>query len=127
VTVIAVLITLQGLVAIGAGIAVIIERENGWLHDHVHASNRELVAYAVAMIFWGVLALIVGRSLRHGRNWARLLVAALEILAVASGVFLLAKHRGSTSDAIVDIAVGAIVLLILFMPGANAFFRGRRA
>lgn len=124
---IALLASLQGLVAVGLGIAVIVERDNGWLHDHVHASNRELVAYAGTAIVWGVLALIVGRSLRHGRNWARLLVAALEILAVASGVFLLVKHRGSTSDAIVDIAVGAIVLFILFTPGANAFFRAGKA
>jgi hypothetical protein len=127
VTVIAVILFIQAIAGIVGGIAFIIERNNASLLDHVDAKSNEVTAYATVAIVWGVIALLVGMGLWRGGNWARVLVAIVEVLSVAGGVYLLIQWDGTHAyTGIWQIAIGMIVLYLLFNPRASEFFEGHR-
>jgi len=73
----------------------------------------------VLTLAFAIVQLIVIRKMRAGRNWARVLVTILEVLAII-GVVL--------NPAVLPIAasvVGLVAIVLMWLPASNAYFRNR--
>ncbi len=126
VTVVAVIATIQGIIGLAVGIGLIVEKNSDTLLSHIDQSSGTVATYGVMAIIWGALALLVAWGLWTGGGWARILVAILEILHVAGGVWLLFWWNGHYLwQGIWQIAVALFVLWLLFNPRADEFFEGR--
>lgn len=128
VTVVAVIATIQGVIAVLVGLGLIVERNSSTLLEHIDQGSGAVTTYGVMGIIWGVLALLVAWGLWTGGGWARIFVAILEVLHLAGGVWLLFAWSGHYLwQGIWQIVVALIVLWLLFNPRADEFFEGRRA
>lgn len=126
VTVVAVIAFIQGIIGVIAGIGLIVERNNDSLIEHIGQSSGQIQTYGWIAVIWGVLALLVGWGLWTGGDWARILVAILEVLYVAGGVYLLFAWSGAYLwQGIWQIIVGLAVLWLLFNPRSDEFFASR--
>jgi hypothetical protein len=126
VTVVAVIAFIQGIIGILMGIGLIVERNNDSLIEHIGQSSGQIQTYGWIAVIWSVLALLVGWGLWNGGDWARILVAILEVLHVAGGVYLLFAWSGHYLwQGIWQIAVGLVVLWLLFNPRSDDFFASR--
>jgi hypothetical protein len=126
VTVVAVIAFIQGIIGVLMGIGLIVERNNDSLIEHIGQSSGQIQTYGWIAVIWGVLALLVGWGLWNGGDWARILVAILEVLHVAGGVYLLFAWSGHYLwQGIWQIAVGLVVLWLLFNPRSDDFFASR--
>jgi hypothetical protein len=127
VSVIAVIAIIQGIIAIVAGIGFVVERNSDTLLEHIDRSSGTIATYGVTAIIWGAVALLVGFALWGGANWARILVAILQALYLAGGVYLLFAWGGHYLwQGIWQILVAGFVLWLLFNPRADEFFAGPR-
>ena len=128
VSVVAIVAFIQGIIAIAAGLGLIVERNDASLLEHIDRSSGTLATYGVGSIIWGGLALLVGYGLWHGAGWARILVAILQILSLIGGILLLFSWNGYYLwQGIWQIIVSLFVLWLLFNPRAEEFFHGRAA
>jgi hypothetical protein len=126
VTVVAVIAFIQGIIAVVAGIGLIVERNNDSLAEHIGQSSGTLQTYGWTMLIWGVLALFVGWGLWNAGGWARITIGILEALQIAGGVYLLFAWNGHYLwQGIWQILVALAVLWLLFNPRADAFFESR--
>ena len=128
VTIVAVVVFLQGLITLIAGIGLVVERNNASLLEHVDQSSSTIATYGWIAVVWGALALLVAWGLFGGASWSRILVGILQFATVAGGVYLLFGWDGHYRwQGIEQIAVALVVLWMLFSARADAFFEGRRA
>ena len=128
VTVVAVVATIQGVIAVLAGIGLIVERNNASLLEHADVSSGTISTYGWMAIIWGALALLVAWALWVGQNWGRIMIAILEVLHVVGGVYLIFAWNGHYLwQGIWQIVVALVVLWLLFNPRADEFFEGRTA
>jgi hypothetical protein len=126
VTVVAVIAFIQGIIGILMGIGLIVERNNDSLIEHIGQSSGQIQTYGWIAVIWGVLAVFVGWGLWNAANWARILVAILEVLQIAGGVYLLFTWNGAYLwQGVWQIVVALVVLWLLFNPRADAFFESR--
>jgi hypothetical protein len=126
VSVIAVIAFIQGIIAIVAGLGLIVERNSSTLLEHIDRSSGTLATYGVGSIIWGALALLVGYGLWHGASWARMVVMILQILALLAGIYLLFGWGGHYLwQGVWQIIVSLFVLWLLFNPRAEEFFYRR--
>ena len=109
VTLLVVLVVLQGIGSIIAGIIAI--------------SASGMAAGAVLIVV-GLIYLAVAKGLLDGRNWARLTAAVVAAVNLLLGVLAIINSGGSSNQgSTVGTAVlGLVILAILFSPKANAFF-----
>jgi hypothetical protein len=127
VTVIAIIAFVQAILNILAGLGLIIERNDADLRAHVDVSSGTLTTYGLLAIIWGAVALFVAFGLWNGANWARILVAVLEFLVIAGGVWLLFAWSGTYLwQGIWQILIGLVVLYLLYNARAEEFFEQRR-
>lgn len=69
----------------------------------------------------GILALVCGAAMLKGKNWARLLYVVWEIIG-----FGISAATTSTKMALIPgLAIAVIIVLILFVPSSNAYFKGQ--
>jgi hypothetical protein len=128
ISVVAIIAIVQGVIALVAGIGLVIERNDDDLLAHLDVSSGSVGTYGWLAIIWGVLALLVGFALWGGAEWARVVVAVLEVLHLAGGIYLLFAWSGTFLwQGIWQILVAALILWLLFNPRADEFFAGRRA
>ena len=126
VSVVAIVAFIQGIIAVAAGIGLVVERNNNALLEHIDQSSGVVGTYGFMSIVWGALALLVGYGLWHGGDWARIVVAILQVLALAGGVYMLFAWDGHYLwQGIWQIIVSLFVLWLLFNPRADQFFAGR--
>lgn len=126
VSVVAIVAFIQGIIAIAAGIGLVVERNNSALLQHIDQSSGTISTYGVTSIVWGALALLVGYGLWHSGGWARIVVSILQIFALAGGVYMLFAWNGAYLwQGIWQIIVSLFVLWLLFNPRADEFFHGR--
>ncbi len=112
VTLIVVLVVLQGIGSIIAGIIAI--------------SASGMAAGAVLIVV-GLIYLAVAKGLLDGRNWARLTAAVVAAVNLLLGVLAIINSGGSSNQGstIGTGVLGLVILVILFSPKANAFFGSR--
>jgi hypothetical protein len=126
VAVVAIIAFIQGSIAILGGLGFLIERNSSSLIEHIGRSSGTIATYGVVSIIWGALALIVGYGLWRAGNWARLVVAILQVLALAGGVYMLFAWDGHYLwQGIWQIVVSLFVLWLLYNPRADDFFHSR--
>jgi lysylphosphatidylglycerol synthetase-like protein (DUF2156 family) len=130
VTLLVVLIVIQGLLGVVGGITVIaLRHRESFLRDvssdanHLVTSN-DLLTYGIIAIVFGVIYLLVARGLAHGNGFARFLVAIVSLLNLIGGIYLAVERRGTLrTQGITEAVIAFIVLAILFSGRANRFFR----
>jgi hypothetical protein len=87
-----------------------------------------LVAFfTVILVVFGVLGLILGWGMWHGRPWSWTLAVALQVVGIAFGgvamlVDVATGSAGSAGARLVGIAIGAFLLWYFFQPGVRAWF-----
>ncbi len=125
VTLIAVLTWISGALGILGGVVLILAREDAGLHRELQVSSSTIVAIGVVYIVVGLITILVAGGLLRGSGFARGLVTLLMILQLLGGFYALLKLPGNVGSEWASIIVAVIVLLLLFSPQANAFFRRR--
>ncbi len=112
VTVLVVLVVLQGIGSIVSGIIAISASGTG---------------AGIIPIIVGLVYLAVAKGLLDGRNWARIVTAVAAAVNVLFAILAIVNSAGSTNSgsAVGTGILGVIILVILFTPKANAFFGTR--
>ena len=118
VTVVFLLILISGVLGVLGGILRLFNR----------GDNATVgVTAAIITIVIGVIYLLVAKGIANGSRGARMLVALITILSVASGFWILFTNLSNMSVVIaaaVQVLIGLIILAILYSVRAQAFFRG---
>lgn len=113
-----------------SAISIITSLVNG-SYDFTDVGNNPQVAAAVGPAA-AIIGLAVGAALRilfavymlRGRNWARIVLLILAIIAVLAG--LPAFAAGNVVDIVVVVVILAAAVL-MYLPASNPYFRRRRA
>ena len=120
VAIVAIVAFVQAILAVLSGLGLVIERNDADLRAHIDGA---ITTYGVAAIIWGALAFIVALGLWAGANWARIVVAILELFAIGGGIYLLFAWGGTYLwSGIWKIVVGCVVLYFLYNARAQAYF-----
>lgn len=83
----------------------------------------QLILSALAGILIGVVVILVAVGLLRGRNGARILVTVFEALSILLSVFLAIAYPAGAIGEYVGIVFSVAILVILWTPRANEFFR----
>ncbi|MDR6866127.1 hypothetical protein J2Y69_000712 [Microbacterium resistens] len=75
------------------------------------------IATGIVVLVLALIELIILWKLRAGRNWARIVITILEILALGS-VF-----AGVSVLSTIAIVLSIVALVLLWLPASNAYFR----
>jgi hypothetical protein len=127
VAIVAIVGFVQAFFAALAGIALIVERNNSALHEHVDNASGAITAYGVGAVIWGVIAFFVALGLWNGAGWSRIVVAILQAVAIGGGVYLLFAWGGTYIwTGIWQILVALIVLYFLYGARGEEFFAARQ-
>jgi len=81
-----------------------------------------LTTVAIVSIIIGVVAIAVAAGLLSGRRLARIVVAIVEVLSIAGSVWVIVATPTAIAEYF-SIAFGVLILVLLFSPKANAYFR----
>lgn len=76
----------------------------------------------ITSIVIGVVTILVSLGLFGGRNGARILMAIVFVVSIASAVYLAFAHPGQVWTAVGDAILPLIGLVLLYSPKANAYF-----
>ena len=128
VTLLLILVVLEGLVSIFVGLLFVLARDRATVNGDLAAAGATGSSIAlwlgILLIVIGVVYLLVARGLANGNGFSRLVVAAVTLVNIVGGIWLLVAHPGSARWSTVgSILLGVIVLAILYSPKASAFFR----
>jgi peptidoglycan biosynthesis protein MviN/MurJ (putative lipid II flippase) len=112
VTVLVVLVVLEGIGSILTGIV---------------AMSASGTAGGIIQIIVGLVYLAVAKGLLDGRNWARITTAVVAAINLLFAILAIVNSGGSNSQgpSIGTGVLGLIILAVLFSPKANAFFGSR--
>jgi hypothetical protein len=126
VSVIAVVLTIQSIIAALLGVGLIVERNSDSLLEHVDQGSSAILSYGIVAIVWAVVGLAVAWGLWTGKNPARILAGIVEVAQLAGGVYMLFAWSGHYLwQGVWQIAIALLVLWILFNRRADDFFAGR--
>jgi hypothetical protein len=73
----------------------------------------------------GVIALVLGRKLQRGRNWARLVLITLNALSVGGAAWQAFTHAVPLASALVAMALPALFLILLNTSAARSWCHRR--
>jgi hypothetical protein len=114
VTLVFVVILLSGALLVVAGVARLFNRGDN--------ANVGLIAALVTMAI-GVIYLLVAKGIANGSRMARLIVAVVTVLSIGSSIWTLFTAPALWFTLLVQIALGLIVLVLLYSARASMFFR----
>ena len=125
VTLLLILVVIEGLFSIFVGLVLVFTRDSVTVTGDVQASSSSVALWlGILLVVIGVVYLLVARGLANGNNFSRLLVAAVTVVSIAGSVWVLFAHPGGARwSTLGSILLGVIVLAILYSPKASAFFR----
>lgn len=126
VTIIVVILWIQALFGIAAGIFLMVENNDPDLLRHVHASSDDLMAVGVAALVIGLVTAMFASALGRASNFARWVIGFLALLHLAGSVYSFVTLDGVTrGSAVIDGLLALIVLYFLFgEKGSEQFFNG---
>jgi holin-like protein len=124
VTVIVVLLWIQGLFGIVGGLILFFERNNADVIREVNASSGTIGAPGIIVVIVGIATLLVAVLLAQGSNFARWLVAIISVVDLATAVYYFFALSSVVRDnAIIQALIAIIVLYFLFGErGSREFF-----
>jgi hypothetical protein len=87
--------------------------------DLLRVADATFVGMIIGIFAFGLLYVLFVFKMRGGRNWARIVLAALAVLGLLSQAMTI-----GTSDllGLVSVLVSIVGLVMMFTPAANAFF-----
>ena len=87
-------------------------------------SSHNLLVYGISLIVVGVIYLVIARGLATGGGISRFVVGAFSLLNLIAGIWVAVEKDGQVeTQGIVTAVIIGIVLILLYSPRANAFFR----
>lgn len=128
VTLLLILVVIEGLFSIFIGLLFVLARDSATVNGDIEATGATGSSVAlwlgILLVVIGVVYLLIARGLANGNGFARLLVAAVTVVNIVGGLWLLVAHPGAARwSTLASILLGVIVLAILYSPKASAFFR----
>lgn len=125
VTLLLILVVIEGLFSIFVGLVLVFTRDSVTVTGDTQSSSSSVALWlGILLTVIGIVYLLVARGLANGNGFARLVVAAVTVVGIASSLWLLFAHPGGARWSTVgSIVLGVIVLVILYSPKASAFFR----
>jgi len=124
VTLLVVLIVINGLIALVGGLVLAIQHDDRSVIRQTSMSSDSLLSYGIALIIVGAIYLLIARGLATGGGISRFLVGAFSLLNLIAGIWVAVEKDGRLqTQAIVSAVISAVVLILLYSPRANAFFR----
>lgn len=115
VTVIVVLMWIQGLLAVAAGLILLIERDDQSVRDQLDWTSSGITGSAIGLIVFGAITVLLAVGLGRGSNVVRFLVGIVSFLHLAGGIYIAIWWDGSArTSGIVQAAIAAAILFILF-------------
>jgi hypothetical protein len=108
---------IQGLLALGAGIFLILDRNDEDLQSKTDMSADQLVSTGVAAIVFGTFVVILASMLGRGNTVVRWLFGLLVVVNVGIAIWgLFGLHGEQQLSAAISLAFGLLVLYLLFGP-----------
>ena len=123
ITVIVVIMWIQGLLGIVGGLITFFERNNNDLVDHYSASSGTLGAIGIALIVIGLITILLAQALSRGSAGVQLFVGLISAFNLGVAIWgLIALAGTGRVNAIVQGVIAAVVLYILFNRDSQEFF-----
>lgn len=125
VTLVVVLVWISALLEIIAGVVLLVLALTASPSGAGGAARGVLTALGIIALLIGLLTAAVATRLGKGGNGARIIVTVLTVLQVAGGlasIIRLAGTSGAVSSLWVNVAVGVVILLLLWNSRANTYF-----
>ena len=124
VTLLVVLIVINGLLALVGGLYLAIQHDDRDLIRETGVSSDNLLVYGLSLAVVGAIYLVIARGLATGGDISRFLVGAFSLVNLIAGIWVAVDKDGQLqTQGIINAVVSGIVLLLLYSPRANAFFR----
>jgi len=124
VTLLVVLIVINGLIALVGGLVLAFQHDERDVIRQTSMSSHGLLVYGIALVVIGAIYLLIARGLAAGGGISRFLVGAFSLLNLIGGIYVAIEKDGRLqSQAIVSAIISGVVLILLYSPRANAFFR----
>lgn len=124
VTLLVVLIFLNGLLTLAGGILLVLVRSNDDVLRDTGESSDTLLTLGIVVSVIGLIYLAVARGLATGNGLARFLVGLNSAVTLVGGLYLAVAQEGQlVLQGLVSAGLALIVLLLLYSPRANEFFR----
>ena len=126
VTVVVVLMWIQGIFEVLAGLALLLERDDVDLRSHLEASSGTVGALGVLMLVAGAITILLATMLGRGSNFVRLLVGFISAINLGSAVWGIIAFAGTGRlNSLFQAIVALAVLYILFgNRDSQEFFSG---
>ncbi len=117
ITLLVVLGWIQGLLALAAGLFLILDKNSQELQDKAEMSADQLVSTGVAAIVFGGAVLILASMLGRGNTVVRWLFGLLVVVNVGIGIWgLFGLHGEQQLSAALSVVFGLLILWLLFGP-----------
>jgi hypothetical protein len=124
VTLLVVLIVINGLIAVVGGLFLTIQHDDRDVIRETSVSSDNLLVYGISLVIVGAIYLVIARGLAAGGGISRFLVGAFSLLNLIGGIWVAVEKDGQLqTQGIINAVISGIVLLLLYSPRANAFFR----
>ena len=117
ITLLVVLGWIQGLLALAAGLFLILDKNSQELQDKAEMSADQLASTGVAAIVFGGAVLILASMLGRGNTVVRWLFGLLVVVNVGIGIWgLFGLHGEQQLSAALSVVFGLLILWLLFGP-----------
>ena len=131
VTVVVVLTWLAALADFIGGIALLATADDRAMRHDLGLTVTEMRWSGGVMIALGVVTALIAYGLGRGANWARVLVAIVMCLHIASAVYALTQvswqdQRSEAWSSIVQVIISLLILMVLFSARSDRWFDARR-
>jgi succinate dehydrogenase/fumarate reductase cytochrome b subunit len=116
VTFIGVIVTIQGFLALVAGVAVILFRDDGDIQQATNQSSSALLGAGIGELIVAALLLAIGFGILNGSRVSRFVVALGQGISMALATWLLLTHHtgGYTSRSLITLLIGVFVIWALY-------------
>lgn len=123
VTLLIVLVVIGGILSVIGGIALIFLKDNPDVVVETGSSGVGLWA-GIGTIIVGLIYLAVAKGLSNGNGLSRLIIAVVSVLSIVGGFWVGITQVGNGAlSGWSSVFWGVVILIILYSPKANAFFR----
>jgi hypothetical protein len=117
ITLLVVLGWIQGLLALAAGLFLVLDKNSQELQDKAEMSSDQLVSTGVAAMVFGGAVLILASMLGRGNSVVRWLFGLLVVVNVGIGIWgLFGLHGEQQLSAALSVVFGLLILWLLFGP-----------
>ena len=124
VTFLMVVVVIVGILQVIAGVFLMVFHRNAEVVRAAQTTPNNVLWAGIAAVLTGLIYLAVAQGLGSGNGVARFLVALVSVVNIAFGVLAIFSYHGQVlNQAIAAMILGFILLLILYSPQSNAFFR----